>query len=78
MITLDLIRSKIVSAITRSKLSYVEIARKINVRPTQITSYIKGRKLPALDTLAKLCAVLEVDANTILCVSSYEEEPPQS
>lgn len=27
--------------------------------------------MPALDTFANLCAVLDLDANEILCVSEY-------
>ena len=32
-----------------------------------------GRKLPALDTLSKLCSVLDLDANEILCVEREKE-----
>ncbi len=71
MITLDQIRKRITEAIKQSGLSQTEIARRLNVKPTQICSYIKGRKMPALDTFANLCAVLDLDANDILCVEEY-------
>lgn len=70
MITLDQIRTRIADAIKQSGLSQTEIARRLNVKPTQICSYIKGRKMPALDTFANLCAVLDVDANDVLCIST--------
>jgi len=44
-----------------------QIAKELNIDPTQISSYVKGRKMPALDTLANLCKILDVDTNYILC-----------
>ncbi len=72
MITLDKIYIKLSEAIKQSGMTQTEIANKLNVKPTQISSYKYGRKMPALDTFAKLCAVLDLDANDILCVSEYE------
>ncbi len=74
MITLDKIYIKLSEAIKQSGMTQTEIANKLNVKPTQISSYKYGRKMPALDTFAKLCAVLDLDANDILCVSEYETE----
>ncbi len=48
-------------------MTQTAIAKAVNVKPTQICSYLKGRKMPALDTLANLCKLLDVDANYILC-----------
>ena len=74
MITIDKIRLKLAEAIKQSGLKQTEIASKLNVDPTQISSYKYGRKMPAIDTLAKLCAVLDLDANEILCVNEYETD----
>ena len=68
MITIEQIRVKISEAIKQSGLSQSEIARRLGIKPTQITSYLHGRKMPALDTLANLCVILDLDANEILCV----------
>lgn len=68
MITLNQIQAKLAEAIKNSGMTQTEIAKKLNIRSTQISSYIHGRKMPALDTLANLCVVLDVDANDILCV----------
>lgn len=68
MITLEQIQQKLAEAIKQSGLSQTAIAKKLNIRPTQICSYIKGRKMPALDTLANLCKLLDLDANYILCL----------
>ncbi|MDE7168239.1 MAG: helix-turn-helix domain-containing protein [Clostridia bacterium] len=68
MITLDLIKAKVAEAIKQSGLSQSELARRLNIRQSNISHYIKGDKMPALDTLANLCVILDLDANEILCV----------
>lgn len=74
MISIDKIQLKLSEAIKQSGITQTEIARQLNVKPTQITSYKNGRKMPALDTFAKLCAVLDLDANEILCVNEFETQ----
>ncbi len=73
MITLEQIQIKIAEAIKQSGLTQTEIARQLAINPTQICSYLHGRKMPALDTLANLCAVLDLDANDILCISENKK-----
>ncbi|MFQ7035114.1 XRE family transcriptional regulator [Candidatus Borkfalkia ceftriaxoniphila] len=69
MITLDQVRERIIEAIQQSGLTQSELARRIGVKHQQISCYVKGQKLPALDTFANLCAALEVDPAYILCLS---------
>lgn len=69
MITLNQIQSKLAEAIKQSGLSQTYIAKHIGIRQQQISAYVNGIKMPALDTLANLCLVLDLDANEILCVS---------
>ena len=71
MITLEKIKLKIADAIKQSGLTQTEIAKHLGVQQSNISHYVRGDKMPALDTLAKLCAVLDLDANDILCVSDY-------
>ena len=68
------IQTKIAEAIQQSGMTQTELAERINVKPTQISCYKTGKKLPALDTLCKLCAVLDIDANDILCVAEYRKQ----
>ena len=68
MITLEQIRAKLIEAISQSGMSQTQIAKLLGINMTQICSYLHGRKMPALDTFANLCAVLDLDANEILCV----------
>ena len=68
MITIEQIRENLSKAIKQSGKTQKEIAEKINVKRQTVSCYINGTKLPALDTLANLCIVLDLDANDILCI----------
>ena len=67
MITLTQIQKRLSETIKQSGMTQTAIANALGIRPTQISSYVNGRKMPALDTLANLCKVLDIDANYILC-----------
>ena len=67
MITLSDIQKRLAEAIKQSGLSQSEIARQLNIKQPQISCYVHGEKLPALDTLANLCKVLDADTSYILC-----------
>ena len=73
MVTTQDISKKLAEAIKQSGLSQTEIARKVGVRQQQISCYINGKTLPALDTLSRLCTILDLDANEILCVEKPEQ-----
>ena len=47
-------------------MTTVEIAKRIGVSPEMITQYKTTKKLPKLDTFAKLCKELDLDANYVL------------
>ncbi|MBE5746963.1 MAG: helix-turn-helix transcriptional regulator [Clostridiales bacterium] len=66
MITLEEIRERLIAAIKQSHLTQTELAKKIGVCQQAIGQYLHQNKMPALDTFANLCAVLDVDANEIL------------
>lgn len=69
MINLQQIQNKLTKAISESGYTQTEIAKKIGVKPQQINCYLHGDKMPALNTLANLCALLNLDANDILCIT---------
>lgn len=73
MVTLPQIQIKIAEAIRLSGLTQTELAKRLGVSQPSIAHYIKGDKFPALDTFANLCAVLDLDANDILCLNT---QPP--
>ncbi len=68
MTTTDKIAEKLSEAILQSGMKQKELAEKIGVRQQMISYYVNKTKLPALDTLSRLCSVLDLDANDILCV----------
>ena len=67
MITLTQIQKRLAEAIRQSGKTQTAIAKKLQIHQATISHYIKGDKMPALDTLANLCKVLDLDANYILC-----------
>ena len=67
MITLAQIQKRIAEAFKRSNFTQVELAERLGVKQPTISQYVSGRVMPALDTLANLCKVLDLDANDILC-----------
>ncbi len=73
MVTLEQIKSKfqevVREAIKYSKLTQSEISRRIGVKPQTMSDYLKGKILPAFDTFANLCKVLDLDPVEILCLN---------
>ena len=67
MITLDEIRRRLVESIRESGMTQKELARLLHISPATISHYMRGDKLPALDTLANLCRILDVSPSYILC-----------
>lgn len=62
----SLIKKRLREEIKNSNLTTIEIAKKVGVSPEMITQYMTTKKLPKLDTFAKLCKELDLSANYIL------------
>jgi len=62
----DIIKKRLSEEIKNSGLTTVEIAKRIGVSREMITQYKTTKKLPKLDTFARLCKELDLDANYIL------------
>lgn len=69
MVTLDQIRGRLQEAIKQSGMTQTELAKKLNIYQSAVGQYLSGRAMPALDTFANLCAVLDVDPAYILCLT---------
>ena len=69
MITVEQIRLKLQEAIKHSGMTQTEIAKRLNIYQSAVQQYLSGRAMPALDTFANLCAVLDLDPVDILCLS---------
>ena len=73
MTTTDDIQKKLKESLKQSGMKQEVLAKKIGVSQSAISHFLHGRKMPALDTLSRLCSVLDLDANDILCVERNKE-----
>jgi transcriptional regulator with XRE-family HTH domain len=62
----NIIKERLGEEIRNCGLTTIEIAKRIGVSPEMVTQYKTTKKLPKLDTFAKLCKELDLDANYIL------------
>ncbi len=63
------IKNRIKDEIKNSGLTTVEIAKRVGISPEMVTQYVTTKKLPKLDTFARLCKELDVSADYILGLS---------
>ncbi len=61
-----IIKERLSEELKNCGLTTIEIAKRIGVSPEMVTQYCTTKKLPKLDTFAKLCKELDLDANYIL------------
>ena len=61
-----IIKERLTEELKTCGLSVIEIAKRINVSPEMVTQYKTTEKMPRLDTFAKMCEELDLDANYIL------------
>ena len=71
MITLEQIQKNLASAIKQCGLTQTELGRRLGVSQQTISHYLKGDKLPALDTFANLCAIIDVNPQDILSEKTF-------
>ena len=69
MITLEQISKKLQQEIKECGMTQSEIANKLNLSKQTVSCYVHGKKLPALDTFANLCKILDIDPTQILCLN---------
>ena len=70
MITIEQIRENLQQAIKTSGIKKNELSNKLGIKQPTISQYLSGRALPALDTFANLCVILDLDANEILGINT--------
>ncbi|MEG9430316.1 MAG: helix-turn-helix transcriptional regulator [Christensenellaceae bacterium] len=69
MITIKDIQAQISEGIKSSGYTQTEIGKKLGISQQTVSHYIKGDKMPSLDTLANLCVLLDLDPAEVLCVN---------
>ncbi|MFR6055163.1 MAG: helix-turn-helix domain-containing protein [Eubacteriales bacterium] len=65
------IQIRLRESIRNSAMSQKEIAAAIQVSPQTISKYMNKDVFPALDTLARLCKLLDVKSDYILGLSEF-------
>ncbi len=63
------IQIRLREAIKQASYSQKEIAKAIGVSAQTVSKYMRENIFPALDTLAKLCAFLDISSDYILGLS---------
>ncbi len=63
---MDLIKQRLSQELKASNLTTIEIARRVGISPEMVTQYSTTKKLPKLDTFARICKELDLSANYIL------------
>lgn len=63
---MDIIKKRLSEELKSCNLTTVEIAKRVGVSPEMVTQYSTTKKLPKLDTFAKICKELDLSANYIL------------
>ncbi|MDE6294073.1 MAG: helix-turn-helix transcriptional regulator [Clostridiales bacterium] len=69
-IELTAIQARLRDAIMQSGIPQNIIAEKIGVSAQTVSKYMKHDIFPALDTLARLCVLLDVSADEILGINN--------
>ena len=52
-----------------NNLTQTELARKINLKPSQVCEWLKGKSKPGYDSLKALALALNVSADVLLGIS---------
>lgn len=67
----EIFRHRLQEEIQQSQITTIELAKKVGVSPEMITQYYTTKKLPKLDTFARLCKALNVSADYLLGLEDY-------
>ena len=62
----EIIKERLCEELRNCPLSTTEMAKRVGVSPEMITQYMTTKKLPKLDTFARLCKELDLSATYIL------------
>ncbi len=65
------IQRRLRECVAASGIPQKEIAKRIGVSAQTVSKYMRKDVFPALDTFAKLCAVLDVKSDYVLGLGEY-------
>lgn len=66
MIIMKTIKERLVEEIKLSGMTNIEISKKVGVSSEMVAQYKTTKKMPTLETFARLCRLLGVSADYIL------------
>ncbi|MBR2397310.1 MAG: helix-turn-helix transcriptional regulator [Clostridia bacterium] len=69
MIILNQIKENLIKELKQMNMTQKELSKKLNIAQPVISQYINSNKMPALDTFANLCVILDLDANEVLGIT---------
>lgn len=67
MIKENQIKERLAEVIKNCGLNQTELAKELKIDRSNIAHYVKGDRMPSLETLANLCKALNVSPAYILC-----------
>ncbi len=62
----ELIKERLLSEISTSHIKQSKLAEMVGVSKSVFSEYKTTKKMPSLETFAKICEVLDLDANYVL------------
>lgn len=57
------------------RLNQAEFAKAIDVSPSQVNEWLKGKNKPGYNKLRLICIKFGMDANMVLGLNEYEDKP---
>lgn len=67
----EIFKQRLKEELINSGLTNKELANRIGVSPEMVTQYFTTKKLPKLDTFAKICKTLDVSSDYLLGLKDY-------
>jgi len=68
------IKKRLNKEIDQSNLTKTNIGKHVGVSTSMVSKYKNTKKMPSLETFARICAVLKLDANYVLGIRDFEDE----
>lgn len=54
------------------EMTQSELGKKLGLNQRTISQYVRGNTMPSLETLSKICEILEIDPSYILEIKEYD------
>ena len=68
----ELIKARLKEELENCGMKYTDIAKEVGINVALLSQYRTTNKLPALETLARICEVIGADSNYNLGLTDYQ------